>query len=116
MFEGSSTHGLHVEAMGLGVDAVGDNVVELAGEVQFHAVGQVTTVGKFQAQEFFARRHQGVQDRSVGLGAGVGLDVGVLGSEESFGAGYGQVLGHVDVLAATVVTLADRKSTRLNSS
>ena len=45
-------------------------------------------------------------DGHVGLGAGVRLDVGVLGAEELLGALDGQRLDHVDELAAAVVALA----------
>ena len=42
----------------------------------------------------------------VGLGAGVGLDVGVLGAEQRLGAVDRELLGDVDLLAAAVVALA----------
>ena len=45
-------------------------------------------------------------DGRVGLGAGVRLHVDVLGAEELLGPVAGQVLGHVDELAAAVVALA----------
>ena len=46
---------------------------------------------------------QGGEGGSVGLGAGVRLDVGVFGAEERLGPLDRQVLGDVDVLAAAVV-------------
>ena len=42
-------------------------------------------------------------DRLVGLRAAVRLDVGVLGAEQLLGPVAGQVLDHIDVLAAAVV-------------
>ena len=45
-------------------------------------------------------------DGHVGLAARVGLHVGVLGAEELLGAVAGQVLDHVDELAAAVVAPA----------
>jgi hypothetical protein len=42
----------------------------------------------------------------VGLSAGVGLDVGVLGAEQVLGAVDRQLLGDVDPLTAAVVALA----------
>ncbi len=50
--------------------------------------------------------HHRQVDGHVGLGAGVGLDVGVLGAEELLGPVDGQGLDDVDVLAAAVVALA----------
>ena len=45
-------------------------------------------------------------DGVVGLGAGVRLDVGVLGAEERLGPIDRQLLGDVDLLAAAVVAAA----------
>ena len=42
----------------------------------------------------------------VGLAPGVRLHVGVLGAEELLGAVDGELLDHVDELAAAVVALA----------
>nr|GFB67140.1 hypothetical protein [Tanacetum cinerariifolium] len=49
---------------------------------------------------------QGQVNGAVGLGAGVWLNVGVIGAEQLFGAVDGQLLNDVDVFAAAVVTLA----------
>ena len=97
---------VHVDAHGVGVDAVGADLVELAGEVQLHAVGQVAAVGQVQAQDAVAGVDQRVQHRGVGLGAGVRLDVGEFGAEELLGAVAGEVLDDVDVFAAAVVAAA----------
>ena len=63
-------------------------------------------MGELHAEHRVTGGRQRVQDGGVGLGARVRLDVGVVGAEESLGAGDGQVLGDVDVLAAAVVPLA----------
>ncbi len=44
--------------------------------------------------------------RGVGLGAGVRLHVGELGAEQGLDPVDGQLLDHVDVLAAAVIALA----------
>ena len=49
---------------------------------------------------------QGLIDRVVGVGAAVGLDVGVVRAEELAGPLPGDVLHHVHALAAAVVPLA----------
>ena len=67
----------HVDQAGLVVDVVGDHVVELAGEVDLHAVGQVAAVGQVQAQDRVAGLEQREHRGRVGLGARVRLDVGV---------------------------------------
>ena len=82
---------------------VGDHVVELAGEVDPHAVGEVAAVGQRQAEDGVARLEQGEHRRGVGLGAGVGLHVGELGTEQCLDPVDGQLLDDVDVLAAAVV-------------
>ena len=59
-----------------------------------------------QAEERVARFEQRHVGGVVGLGAGVGLDVGVLGAEQLLGAVDRQLLGDVDLLAAAVVAAA----------
>ena len=88
------------------VDAVLHGVVDLAGEADAGAVGQVAAVGQAHAQHGVAGVEQGHVHGAVGLAAGVRLDVGVVGAEQLLGAVDGQLLDHVDVLAATVVALA----------
>ena len=97
---------LHVAAQVLAPDVVGDDVVELARDVQLHPVGQVAAVVERHPHDRVAgldHRHVG---GVVGLGAGVGLDVRVLGAEELLGAVDRELLGDVDLLAAAVVALA----------
>ena len=58
------------------------------------------------AEERVAGLEQRHVDGVVGLGAGVRLDVGVLGAEQLLGAVDRQLLGDVDLLAAAVVAAA----------
>ncbi|GAA3044020.1 hypothetical protein GCM10020000_24360 [Streptomyces olivoverticillatus] len=97
---------LHVDQVGLLVDVVGDHVVELAGEVDLHAVGQVPAVGEVQTQDGVAGVEQREHRGRVGLRAGVRLDVGVLGTEERLDPVDRDLLDDVDVLAAAVVAAA----------
>ena len=57
-------------------------------------------------EDAVARLQQGHVDGRVGLRAGVRLHVDVLGAEDLLGAVDGELLGHVDELAAAVVALA----------
>ena len=90
----------------LRVDAVRHGVVDAAGEVELHAVGQVTAVGELEAEDGVPGGRDGVQDRGVRAGAGVRLDVRVRGTEEGLRPVDGELLGDVDELAAAVVALA----------
>ena len=87
-------------------DAVGDDGVELAGEVQRMPVRQVAAVREVHAEDGVARLQQREVHRHVRLRAGVRLHVGVLGAEQRLRAGDRQRLGDVDELAAAVVALA----------
>ncbi len=87
-------------------DAVGDDRVELAGEVQRMAVGEVAAVREVHPEDGVARLEHGEAHAHVGLGAGVRLHVGVLGPEERLGARDRERLDDVHVLAAAVVALA----------
>ncbi|MCY1435007.1 hypothetical protein D9M71_510860 [compost metagenome] len=104
---------LHRQALDLvvvdqavGVDAVLHSVVQLAGRADLGPVGQVAAVGQAHAQEGVAGLQQCQVYRGVGLGTRVWLDVGVPGAEQRLGAVDGQLFNHIDVLAATVITLA----------
>ena len=106
MLHGQALDFVVVDQAGNVVDAVLHGVVDLAGEADAGAVGQVAAVGQAHAQHAVARVQQGHIHGGVGLAAGVRLDVGVVGAEQLLGAVDGQLLDHIDVLAATVVTLA----------
>ena len=99
-------HDVHVDARRLGVDAVGADLVELAGEVDLHAVREVAAVGELEAEDLVAGVGDGVQHGGVGRGARVRLHVRVLGAEQRLGALDREVLGDVDLLAAAVVAAA----------
>ena len=93
----------HVDEVVVGPHVVGRDVVELAGEVQLHPVGQVAAVGQVEAQDRVAGLQQRGHRRGVGLRTRVRLHVGVLGAEQRLQPVDGQLLDDVDVLAAAVV-------------
>ena len=95
-----------VDALGLGVEAVGDDVEPLAREVDRRAVRQVAAVRQGHAEDRVAGLERREVDRLVGLRAGVRLHVGVLGAEELLRALDRERLDDVDELAAAVVALA----------
>lgn len=94
---------VEVDGLGFAADAVGDDIVEFAGEVDGGAVGEVSAVGEVHGQDGVAGLELGEVDGHVGLAAGVGLDVDVVAAEDLFGAVAGEVLGLVDDFAAAVV-------------
>ncbi len=104
--EGEAFNFCHVHGVGVLADAVGDNLVQLAREVDAHAVGQVSAVGEVQAHDGVARGDQRVHGRGVRLCAGVRLDVGELCTEQGLQAVNRQLLDHINVFAAAVVALA----------
>ncbi len=89
--------------LGVFADGVGGDLVELAGEVELVAVGEVASVGETEAEDGVAGLQHGHVGGGVGLRAGVRLHVGVLGSEELFGAVAGEVFDDVGVFAAAIV-------------
>ena len=90
----------------LRVQAVADHVEPFARHVQRHAVGQVAAFGQAHAHDGVARLEERHEGGNVGAGAAVRLHVGGLGAEQLLDAVDGQLLGHVDMLAATVVAAA----------
>ena len=106
MFEGEAAHLVVVDALGLLVEVVGHEVEVLAGEIDGAAVGEVAAVGKAHAQHGVARLEQGKVHGGVGLRAGMGLHIGVVGAKEFLGALAGQILDLIDELTAAIVALA----------
>ncbi len=92
-----------VDGFSIFADAVGDDAIELAGEVELVAVGEVAAHGEVEAEDGVAGLEEGGVGGGVGLGAGVRLDVGVFGAKDLFGAVASQVLDDVGVLAPAVV-------------
>src|SRR6185295_2086266 len=99
-------HLVEVNLLGVPAHAVVDDPVELAREVQVHAVGQVPAMRQVHGQQRVARLQTGEIAAHVGLGAGVRLDVGMLGPEQAADPFDGQALYDVDVFAAAVVAPA----------
>ena len=97
---------VHVDQAAVAVDLVGGDLIQPAGDVDLHAVGEVAAVGEREPHDRVPRLEQRVVDGGVGLRAGVRLDVGVLGPEQRLGAVDGQLLGDVHPLAAAVVAAA----------
>jgi hypothetical protein len=62
-------------------------------------------VAEVHAEDLVARLEHGGVDGEIGLGAGVRLDVGVLGAEELLRALDGEGLDLVDLLAAAIPAL-----------
>ena len=103
---GEALDGVVVDLLGFGGDTVGDDVEEAAREVEGMAVGEVAAIGEGHGEDGVAGLEHGEVDGHVGGGAGVGLDVDVLGPEEGFGAVDGEAFDVVDEFAPVVVALA----------
>ena len=69
-------------------------------------MGQVTAVGQTHAHDGVAGLQQGEVNRRVGLGAGMGLYVGMLRAEEDLCPIPGQILHHVHIFASAVVPVS----------
>ena len=96
-------HLLGFNAHGVTIDLVGERPVVLSREVQTHAVGQVTTVSEGKTENGIANVGHGHERRSVGLSAGVRLNVDVVTTKDLLSTLNCQGFGHVDELASAVV-------------
>ena len=79
---GLRLHRVVIDALGVLTDAVGVHLVELAAEVERHAVGEMAAVGQVHAEDPVARLEDAEVGGHVGLRPAVGLDVDVLGARE----------------------------------
>ncbi len=99
-------NGVVVEFLGFLVDAVLDDLEPFTRHVHRGTVGQVTAVGQIHAHNRVAGLEQGEEDGEVGLGTGVGLDVGMGRAEQFFDPIDGDLFDFVHEFAAAVVALA----------
>ncbi len=81
---------VHVDDLGVRVDAIGNDVVIETRKVNWRTMGEMAAVIESHPQHRVARFDQGEVDPHVGLGSGVGLDIGVFRTEERLGAGNRQ--------------------------
>ena len=95
-----------VEHFGGVVDAVRDEVVHAAAEVDRRSVREVAALVEAHAHHLVARLEQRHERGHVRVGARVRLHVGALGAEERARAFARQVLGVVDDVVTAVVALA----------
>ncbi|OPZ96947.1 MAG: hypothetical protein BWY71_01773 [Planctomycetes bacterium ADurb.Bin412] len=84
-------------------DAIADEFIQFAAEIQLEAVAEVAAMGKVHGQNRIARLQLRKIDRHIGLRAGVGLNIGVFAAEELFAALDGELLYHIHIFAAAVV-------------
>ena len=102
---GESRHLIEVEALIALPHAVMDKLVEHPGGIELHAVRQVAAMGEVEGKDRVARLNGGHVDRGIGLGAGVGLNIDMLGAKQALEPVAGKILDLVDKLAAAVVAV-----------
>ena len=101
---GQLLHGIVVDAARSLVQPIADGLEVLARHVDRRTVRKVASVCEVQPHEGVARLHAGEEDRHVGLGTRVRLDVGPLRTVEFAKTLDGQRLHFVNHLATSVVT------------
>ena len=103
VFERKSAHLVHVHSFGVAAHAVMDEFINFSRSVHRRTVGQVPAVRQVHREDGVAGRGEGQISRLVGLRTGVGLDVGVFGAEQFFGAAHRKRFNLVDHLVAAVI-------------
>lgn len=88
-----------------GGNAVADEVVDLCAAGDRGAVGEMAAGGEGHGEDGVARLAPSEINGFIGVGAGMGLDVGMVGMEELLGALNGEGLNLVHVFVAAVVAL-----------
>ena len=105
-FKGDALHLSIVDTTGLRIETIRDRLVQDAGGIDRRAMREMPAVGKIQAHKGVARVKDSHLDGQVGLGAGMGLHVGIFGVIELLDAVDGELLDLVDHLAAAVIAPA----------
>ena len=97
---------IHVDAIRVLVDTVGDRLEPFARYVDRRTMGKMATSGQIKTHERIARLQQREEDSLVGLAAGIWLDVGEPDAKQLRGALNGETLGDIDILASAVIAAA----------
>ncbi len=103
---GDGHHLLVVDGLRVVGHTIGDDVEIFARDVHRAAVAQMAAVGQIHAEHRVAGLQQGEECRQIGIGTGVGLDVGVRTAEQLTGPLPRQLLRHVHGIAAAVIPLS----------
>ena len=98
--------GIVVDALGLAVNAVGDDLVVGAGDVDGAAVREVSAVREVHAENRIARREKCKEHRHVRLCPRMRLDVRPRGAEQLLRAVDRKLFHDINVFAAAIVALA----------
>lgn len=104
MFAGETLE-LVVINVAFGGNAVADEVVDFGAAGDGGAVGEMAAGGEGHGEDGVTWLAPSEIDGFVGVGAGMGLDVGVVGMEELLGALNGEGFNLVHVFVAAVVAL-----------
>ena len=99
-------HLVVIDGLGFGINAIRNDVVQLAGEVRRAAMGQVAAVIQAHAHNRITRLHRGEICGEVGICTGVRLDVRKLCTVQLASALACKVLDDINLLATAVIALA----------
>ncbi len=92
-----------VDPTRFGIDAVIDNLIQFSAEIHRVTVGEVTPVGEIHGENPVAWLEGCEVDSSIGLTAGMGLNIGMVGPEEFLCPFDGEHLGLVDGVTASII-------------
>ena len=105
MFQCQLSYFIVIDELGLTVYAVRNKMIQLAGGVHRASVGKMSSVGKIHAHYGIPGIQQGKINSHVGLGAGMGLHIGMFGPEQFLCSFNSQAFRYIHALAATVITV-----------
>ena len=81
---GHLRHHGKIDFFGLAIHPVGDGLEQASGKIHCGAVAQMAAMGQIHAQDGITRFKEGKIDGHIGLGAGMGLHIGIGSPEELF--------------------------------
>src|SRR5437660_2955075 len=86
--------------------SVGDDLVQLAGEIQFVAVREMPAMGKVESQNGILRLQYGGIGGGIGLRSRVWLHIYMFSVKELFGALASEILDYICEFTSAVIALA----------
>ena len=104
--QGRGGQGVIIDQVRDRIDRIGNGPEPLARLVGRRTMSQVTTGGQIHAQKRIAGLQQGQKHSLIGLGARMGLNIGIGAIEQGLGPLNRQGLGNIDKFAAAIIPAA----------
>ncbi|MNI48833.1 hypothetical protein D3C73_1034170 [compost metagenome] len=106
VFEGCLAHFIIINQERILLHAISHKVIQQSGSIHRAAVRQMAAMRQVHSEDSVARIQRGKINRHIGLGTGVRLHIGMIGTEELLGTVTGQILHDIHIFTTAIIPFA----------